>query len=182
MLGRLHNYLNDALTHFEWIKPNFQWVKRLIHNPDSVRDMVTRQDWLLMALCAAQDGRLTPIQTQKTLFIMKMEACHQVGHDFYEFVPYNYGPFNNKIYDDVQSLHSEGSVIVEYVPGRRWQEYCATQQGRDRAQSLRQSSPAETVNFLDRVVSWVKGQSFSDLLRAVYAKYPEYAKNSVFSG
>jgi hypothetical protein len=66
--------------------------------------MASRDEFLLLALASASDGRLTPVQIQKAMFLLKQEAGQFVGPDFYEFVPYNYGPFNSSIYDDLNAL------------------------------------------------------------------------------
>ena len=55
-----------------------------------------------------------------------------------------------------------------------------TKPGQDAASTLDKDAEARLTEFLGRIVAWVKGRSFSDLLRSVYAAYPEFAVNSVF--
>jgi hypothetical protein len=55
--------------------------------------MTARQDWLLMALAYRNGEPMTPAQIQKAMFLMSAEAPALVGRFFYNFVPYNYGPF-----------------------------------------------------------------------------------------
>ena len=66
-----------------------------------------RKYWTLLALGAAEGKALTPVKLQKTLFLLgqvfpKME-------DFYNFVPYDYGPFNASIYEDAKILAQDGT-------------------------------------------------------------------------
>lgn len=141
--------------------------------------MLNRKDWLLVALARAP-GEMSPVQVQKSMFLLKMEAGDYVGPDFYEFTRYNYGPFNVQIYNDLDLLAAEGLVNIDESPNRRWRSYSATPRGFQRGEELRADPDEQVADFLERVVEWVRTQSFSSLLRAIYAKYPEYKENSVF--
>jgi hypothetical protein len=90
--------------------------------------MASRDEFLLLALASASDGRLTPVQIQKAMFLLKQEAGQFVGPDFYEFVPYNYGPFNSSIYDDLNALAGAGLVTIDQSQGRSWA--CTPSRGR----------------------------------------------------
>lgn len=139
--------------------------------------MANARKFLLAALAAAPDGALTPVQTQKALFVVGQEAVGQVGNDFYKFVPYNYGPFCRTIYDDVADLTREGLITVDNTakPAR----YIITKTGLDAARQT--EIPEQLRNYVSAVVGWVAGQSFSQLLNSVYSKYPQFAVNSVFN-
>lgn len=75
-----------------------------------------------------------------------------------------------------------GHVRAEWSPERSWQSYVITGSGRNAALVLETDADPRLTKFLGRIVAWVKEQSFSDLLRSVYAAYPEFAVNSVFRG
>lgn len=139
--------------------------------------MTNARDYLLAALAAAPGGALSPVQTQKALFVLSQEAESQVGKDFYKFVPYNYGPFCRMIYDDIADLASQGLVTIDNSakPAR----YIITKTGLDAAAQA--NIPTPLANYVSAVVGWVAGQSFSQLLNSVYSKYPAFAVNSVFS-
>ncbi len=141
--------------------------------------MTSKKDWLLLALASADDGRMSPVQIQKAMFLMSMEAPQFVGRQFYKFEPYDYGPFDSSIYSDVQSLERDGAVVSENT-GRRWRHYMITPTGLRRAKQLNAGVNVDALEFLTVVVAWVKSQTFAALLRAIYEKYPNYAKNSVF--
>ena len=50
------------------------------------------------------------------------------------------------------------------------------------ARDLSQIADSQVVKYLQDVVAWTRTFTFSALVRAVYARYPEYRVNSVFSG
>ena len=123
---------------------------------------------------------MSPVQIQKALFLFGQEVGGPVGTQYYSFVPYDYGPFDAAIYVDLRRMIHEGHVREEWNPGRSWKNYMLTGSGREAALVLESDADARLVDFLGRIVTWVKGRSFSDLLRSVYAAYPEFAVNSVF--
>ncbi len=143
--------------------------------------MASRQDFLLLALALASDGRLTPVQIQKAMFLLAQEAGQHVGPDFYEFVPYNYGPFNSSIYDDLNLLAGSGLVTIDQSQGRSWAVYAITGTGLQKADEIADSVAPAIRDYTKSVVIWIKAQNFAGLLRSIYAKYPSFAVNSVFA-
>lgn len=143
--------------------------------------MADRHDWLLQALAHQKDGRLTPVQVQKIMFLMKMEAGRKVGRKFYDFEPYNYGPFCADIYRDLESLRDQGLLEINNL-GRSWSAYSITDKGRGAARDAQQHLNDKAIDYLGKVTDWVTSLTFVELLRAIYAKYPKYKKNSVFVG
>ena len=144
--------------------------------------MLTRQDWLLLALSKSPGGTMSPVQVQKALFLFGQEVGDSLGPEFYSFEPYDYGPFDAAIYIDLRRMTRLGHVRGEWSPGRSWKNYTITGPGRTAARELERDADARLAAFLGRIVAWVGGRSFSDLLRSVYAAYPEFAVNSVFRG
>lgn len=141
--------------------------------------MAHREDWLLLALARKPDKPFSPVQVQKAMFLMRAEAGQHLGDDFYEFTPYNYGPFSAEIYRDLEKLSADGMVIID-GGNAPWRTYQITKQGARRGDELRPQLDATIVTYLDRVVDWVTSLSFIDLVRSIYAKYPAYKVNSVF--
>ena len=146
--------------------------------------MPARIDWLLFALSAAPDGWMSPVQIQKAMFLFGQEAGQEAGEalgdDYYVFKPYRYGPFDVAIYRDIEYLDSRGLVRIEHVDERAVRRFVITSEGHEEARNGMRGGNAELKNCLVSLVDWVKRQSFSDLLRNIYARYPQYAKNSVF--
>ena len=144
--------------------------------------MLTRQDWLLLALSKSPGGVMSPVQIQKALFLFSQEVGGSIGPEFYSFEPYDYGPFDAAIYVDLRRMVTVGHVRGEWSLGRDWKNYTITKSGRNAARVLENDADARLTEFLGRIVVWVKGRSFSDLLRSVYAAHPDFAVNSVFRG
>lgn len=144
--------------------------------------MLTRRDWLLLyiALKGAPEG-LDPVKIQKGLFLMAMEGGLP-ENERYSFSPYLYGPMSSAIYQDVEHLESNGLIRGEPVPGYTWKRYTPTPAGVDVARGLLEKADARAARKLFEIKQQVAGQSFPTLLRDVYARYPEYATRSVFSG
>jgi hypothetical protein len=144
--------------------------------------MTSRQEWLLIALAHRNGQPMTPAQIQKAMFLMAAEARLLVGPKFYNFVPYNYGPFDANVYHDLDVLAERGLVTGNSFPGRNWKTYTVTPTGLVAAGHLKAAANHRGVGYLERVVDWVSSMSFPQLVRAIYAKYPEYKANSVFTG
>jgi uncharacterized protein YwgA len=132
----------------------------------------------MLALAIAGERGLTPIQIQKAMFLLRMEALEHVGDQFYQFQPYNYGPFNSLIYSDVDALVREGLLREQQYAN--YSRYFATDVGRQRAEEIGRPINSEAKDFLTRTVQWIQSVDFGQLLRSIYAKYPPYAVNSIF--
>jgi len=141
--------------------------------------MAHRKDWLLLAIAIAADGGLSPAQSQKAMFLLSEEAGALVTQPFYSFRPYNYGPFDGDIYLDVDELLRDGLVCI--VQAGSSTVYQITPAGLRHAGKLRASLDDRTINYLDRVVAWIRSLSFDALLSAIYEKYPKYKKNIVLA-
>jgi uncharacterized protein YwgA len=141
---------------------------------------LNRRDWLLAGIALASDRGLSPIQIQKAMFLLRMEAANEVGRQFYRFEPYNYGPFSSAIYTDVDALVMAGLVREDTSRSSTYSRYFVTQAGKDRVESLRPEMPNEAEEYLSDAVSWILRVNFTQLLKSIYAKYPRYAVNSVF--
>lgn len=140
-----------------------------------------RRHWALLVLDEAGPSGLSPIQLQKTLFLIGRNLPDEVGDDYYEFVPYNYGPFDARVYSDAQYFVNSGLVQVIQVAGKAWSFYTITPNGHNMAQHIRETEASErALSYLTKVVKWVQSLSFAQLLAAIYKAYPEYKAKSVF--
>ncbi len=135
--------------------------------------------WLLLSI---GEG-IEPIQLQKLLFKFAKES-EAPGQELYEFVPYSWGPCSFEIYDDLGSIKSEG--LIETVPrGIGWNSYRLTDKGKEVVRGLRNNADAQfqsRLAELDDKYAYVTSRTFGDLLRDVYAEYPEFATKSFFRG
>ncbi len=139
-----------------------------------------RRDWNLVVLASARGEPLSPLQLQKSLFLLGRNLpASVIGDDFYNFEPYNYGPFDARVYSDAAKLAFDG-LATRLESGRRWTEYAATPKGMDRARQLEATVPTSISDYVKSLVSWVRSQSFPSLVRTIYRLYPEMRVNSVF--
>lgn len=140
-----------------------------------------RMQWALLVIDEAGTGGLSPIQLQKSLFLIGRNLPQEVGKDYYEFIPYNYGPFDSSVYSDAQQLVNQGLAQVVQVVGRNWSYYTITETGHDRARRIRETEVSERASkYITTVVTWVQSLSFAELLAAIYKAFPEYKAKSVF--
>jgi len=139
---------------------------------------MSRIDWNLLVLAAGEGAPLQPVQLQKALFLLGQKATAWVEKNFYTFEPYDYGPFDKEIYSDVDRLVADG---LAYVQSGRMKVFGATAKGVSRAEELGAKIP-EMWAYVKQLVAWVRGLSFNDLVRAIYAEYPAYRAKSVFQG
>jgi hypothetical protein len=121
------------------------------------------------------------VQLQKSLFLLGTNFAKVVGSDFYDFLPYNYGPFNASIYADAERLERDGLVAIKRDSLQRWREYVATNDGLTRARELAAKTEPGASDYLRRVVLWAKSLTFQQLVGTIYKNFPSYRVNSVFS-
>lgn len=104
-----------------------------------------------------------------------------VGSKFYDFVPYNYGPFDKAIYSDAEALEAEGLVFIDRE-SMSTPRYVITGEGAKRARELSRNAEKKATKYLEEIVDWCRSRSFPELVRAIYKAFPEYKRNSVFQG
>jgi uncharacterized protein len=144
---------------------------------------VTAKDWLLVFIaCEEGEEGLDPVRVQKGMFLLAREGGLP-ARQRYRFVPYNYGPMSRGVYRDVGFLADERLLAERPIPGYAWGRLVATEKGRARARELIEAEPEITSDRLAAVREirrTVAGSGFEELLRRIYARYPEYATRSVF--
>lgn len=140
------------------------------------------RDFLLLVVAASDAKPLTPVQLQKSMFLISEAKLAETPTSFYEFEPYHYGPFDSEVYVDADVLQGEGLVIRMPSTRGAWTDTIVTPEGLIAAKSIEQNLSSQTTDYVKTVVEWVLAQTFSGLLRAIYEKYPAYRENSVFQG
>lgn len=142
-----------------------------------------KQDWLLIYLSlpsTEETNLIDPIRIMKGLFLFKMKLRDRLD-DFYNYVPYLYGPCSFEVYNDLLGLRLTG-LVDEYVrPFSRWSYYRLSERGQERAKTLLDAAPSDLLEELQTIKAKVTSLSFLNLLKEVYKQYPEYAKESVIT-
>jgi len=139
-----------------------------------------RRDWTLLVLAVAEGKPLTPVQLQKVLFLIGQNVPQEHRPEFYDFVPYDYGPFDVTVYQDAESLQKDGLACIRPVPGRQWSEYAATRAGLEVAERIKKSLAPWITKYIQALVEWASNLSFQEIVRAIYKAYPAFKKKSVF--
>lgn len=141
-----------------------------------------REEMALVVLSIAGKGApFTPVQIQKAMFLASDKARDAFDPDSrYDFQPYDYGPFDWRVYSDVEGLERRGLAEIDQRPGTRWRVYAATERGVAEGQRLAGQLNREQRAVLARIVNLVRRLSFNDLVSAIYRAYPDMRARSVF--
>ena len=98
----------------------------------------------------------------------------------YDFKPYDYGPFDRKVYSDVNGLQEQGRAAINQQVGARWRTYAATPQGVKEGRHLAEQLKVEERTVLEKIASLVRSLTFNELVSAIYKAYPDMRARSVF--
>jgi len=123
-----------------------------------------RRAWLLLAIAIAGDSGLSPVQIQRSLFLLGQKREEQVGPGFYEFEPHDSGPFSRDVYVDIDALVAAEHVVKEWVPASSSSAFRLSDAGRARVSEFRRKVKKEALAGLEDAVAWVKEQSYLDLI------------------
>jgi len=143
---------------------------------------MNRKDFLLLAVAAAEGNPLTPVQIQKIIFLIGKADLKESPTPYYEFEPYDYGPFDVSIYRDAEELESEGLVYRPSSSKGYWTDTIISTKGSAAAEALGRQLSKETNDYIKDLTAWARIQSFSALVQYIYENWPEYRENSVFQG
>jgi hypothetical protein len=139
---------------------------------------------LVLAVLAASEGRpYTPVQIQKSVFLITENAPDIVdeGPDF-DFQPFDYGPFDPDVYAEAQALANSGLVAIAPSDVGRWNTYAASDRGIAEGRNVLASLPQARREYVAEVSEWVRRLSFTSLVKSIYDAYPEMRVNSIFRG
>jgi uncharacterized protein YwgA len=142
---------------------------------------MTRDEALLAVLAASGGRNYAPAQIQKAIFLVteNLPALVTKGPK-YHFEPYDYGPFDRRVYSDCEVLATAGKV--EILQGPRWKYYAATNAGVDRGKTILNSLSKSDSDYIVSVSNWVRSLTFEQLVKSIYDKYPKMKVNSIFRG
>ncbi len=128
---------------------------------------------VLLAIVSAAGKQIDLAQLQKAAFLISVEFGQEL-ENFYTFRKYNYGPFCQAIYGDLEML--QGLGFIQSKEGKQ-KTYSTAHQLKLENFNL----PAELKQHIKETVTWVLGMSFKQLLNAIYYLFPEYHENSLFN-
>lgn len=143
---------------------------------------MNRRDAVLAVLAAADGNGYGPAQLQKAMFLISRNApdVFDDGRGF-NFTPYDYGPFDKRVYDAADVLAAEGLCSVTRS-SNGYRTYSATEDGRRVGQQVLDGLDADKRSYIQDVSRWVRSLSFAQLVKSIYQAYPETRENSIFVG
>jgi len=141
---------------------------------------MNRRDFTLAALSGAKGQTLTPVQLQKLLFLLDRNITQHVGPSGFDFQPYHYGPFDQKVYATLDGLEREGLAQILETGSASRRIYALTEAGQRAGEQIAARFGARVSEYIDAVCNFVLTQSFASLVSSVYKAYPEMKVNSVF--
>jgi hypothetical protein len=142
---------------------------------------MTRKDILLAMLAAAAGLPYTPAQLQKGMFLVTTNVPALVNEGpAFNFVPYDYGPFDRAVYDEASALQREELADIQPSGFGQWNVYAASTEGVEKGNEIlaRMSEPHR--NYVVELSRWVRAQSFTSLVKSIYKAYPDMRANSIF--
>ena len=125
---------------------------------------MTRDEWLVLAIAAADEDGISPIQLQQSVFLFSLKRAEDLGPDFYEFEPHNYGsaakeaegPFAKALYADLDALVADGLVAKRWQPGEAWSAFRPTEYAYNWIKDLRREARKDALSYLEEAVAWVR--------------------------
>ena len=139
---------------------------------------MNQKEIVLTGLAPSNGAFHRPVQVQKLFFLLDKNIAGYVGGPFFNFKPYNYGPFDKAVYDVLEELEAEH--LIEIRKANSWREFRLTTQGQIRGAALLNQLPVRVKNYFIEVSEFVRKLSFTQLVSAIYKAYPEMKANSVF--
>ncbi len=145
----------------------------------------------LALLYATEDRRIEGRTRFQKLVFPAGEELQQHDIEPYDFVSYDYGPFDKTLLDDLEELENEGLVSIEKTRtfgGDERYDYRLTKLGEnsyqnDRPENQPDTDDRERFRKIETVAQEVLGEygdpPISNRIEYVYNEYPEYAENSV---
>jgi hypothetical protein len=142
---------------------------------------MSKLELLLIALSAGGKAEHTPVQVQKLMFLVEQNVAKLIGGPFFEFKPYDYGPFDSSIYELLRQLESAGFMSAS-LTNKGWKKYSLTEAGIAKASELSSVIDDSAMDYIKKASIFVRTLSFVDLVSSIYKAYPEMKVNSVFKG
>jgi uncharacterized protein (DUF488 family) len=110
---------------------------------------------------------ISRLHLMKCLFLLKKEEHMDAHGSFYDFLPYQYGPFSFTVYKDLSDLERTGLIELKD------KQVCLGASG-----NINQKLSKEVVSSIIRTIEEYGGLSQEVLIEYVYERYPWYASRS----
>src|SRR4051812_31050396 len=95
---------------------------------------LNKDEYVLAVLSTAEGKPFTPVQLQKLFFLLDARASEDLGGPYFQFKPYDYGPFDSSVYHCAARLRGEELLDVDTSTSVR--RYALTPKGQQEGKSL----------------------------------------------
>ena len=131
-------------------------------------------------MAPARGAPYSPVRVQKLLFLIDRECPDLTSGPRFTFEPYNYGPFDKTVYQELDALEQHGDVTVCHNGWTR--TFALTPIGQAQGDRLFEQLDPSGQEYLRQASDFVLKHGFSGLVSAIYKAYPDMQANSIFSG
>lgn len=139
-----------------------------------------RMEVMLAALASGAHEEFSPVQLQKLMFLIDSNIGPAIGGPFFDFKPYDYGPFDVGVYNQFSVLSA--FELAEASGDGKDRRYRLNDEGRERAREAIEKLQPEARDYMKSIAEFVQKVSFTTLVSSIYKHYPEMKANSVFRG
>jgi hypothetical protein len=144
-------------------------------------ELSQREKLIIAAMGAGRTtSDLTPVQAQKLFFLIDREASELSGGPWFDFQPYDYGPFDYSVYHELDNLATKGLISVDR--SGYFRTYRLSEQGAAMVEDSAGGFSLGAREYFARVKDWIKSVDFRTLVKAIYDAYPDTKVRSVFVG
>ncbi len=140
------------------------------------------RDEILLATLAAADGDFSPVQIQKTMFLLDKKVAHLTGGPHFNFRAYDYGPFDQSIYQSLTNLSISGLAAISGDPTTKQRRYGLTSEGQKTGTAILGGMEPALAKYITELTAWVRSVGFAELVSSIYQEFPDMKANSVFRG
>ena len=143
-----------------------------------------RQLFVLAGMAATEEPvRFASIQIQKLFFLYDEKVRKDAGKTpFFDFKPYDYGPFDKTVYEilkDLESLSLAEITSVQAPYQSRRKLYALSYRGFNRGKKILKERSASERNRIHKVMNdLLQHRNFGDLVVSIYEEYPHMRANS----
>lgn len=144
--------------------------------------LTDRQRMMLSAMASADsaDAAYTPVEMQKFFFLLDEEASHLIGGKQFSFEPYDYGPFDRAVYDELDFLEKMGLISIDR--NGKYKRYKLLESGRHIGTDNLRQYDASCNKYMKSVANWLRASDFNTIVSSIYKAYPEMRSKSIFRG
>lgn len=139
---------------------------------------LSRKELVLAALSPAKKDPFQPVHVQKLFFLIDERA--DIGRKYFDFEPYDYGPFDKQVYYDLEELEEEGKVEINRNDWNQ-RQFLLTDAGQEEGEAALGKLSEDSRDYITRLSDYVRSLSFTDLVSAIYKAFPEMKEKSIFS-